>query len=270
MTDDIEPGGSARAPEHGISIRRDLDDEPEAAIRNAAPDLLTPIDPSSPVSGHVPLADSGRAPASHMPEHDWPAASVVLVPILRPAGTHGLRIDEIDRATLVAHANKAHTMPLLGDGPCGLAVVYALPAAGFDVIVNGEHILSWGVEPEAVHDAALANLAAWSAGADWSDESSGGRRLISSDTGAGWDAARILLPEVRQFLEGKLRIEPQARVLIGLPDRHLLMAGALLPGDAEFAVLFHDYVAEHGDGADEPIDRRVFELVGSELVEFSA
>lgn len=269
MTDDVEPGGSARGTEHGISIRRDLDDEPEAVIRDAAPDLLTPIDPSSPVSGHVPLADTGQASVWRMPEHDWSAATAAILPILRPVGTHGLRINEIDRATLVAHATQAHTMPLLGDGPCGLAVVFALPAAGFDVIVNGEHILSWGVEPEAVHDAALANLAAWSAGADWSDESSGGRRLISSDTGAGWDAARILLPEVRRFLAAELRIAPEDRVLIGLPDRHLLMAGALLPGDPDFAALFHDYVAEHSDGADEPIDRRVFELVGSELAEFS-
>ncbi len=42
----------------------------------------------------------------------------------------------------------------------------------------------------------MRNLAAWSATAPWTDEVSGERRLISSDTGNGWDAARILLPEV--------------------------------------------------------------------------
>lgn len=270
MTDDVEPGGSGRGTEHGITIRRDLDDEPEGAFRDSAPDRLAPIDASSPVSGHVPSVDTGRLPVSRMPEHDWAAAAAAIMPILRPPGTQGLRISEIDRASLAANATKAHTTPLLGEGPCGLAVVYALPAVGFDVIVNGEHLLSWGVEPTAVDDAALRNLAAWSAGAAWSDESSGARRLISSDTGGGWDAARVLLPEVRQLLAAKLRIGPEDRVLVGLPDRHLLMAGALLPGDADFATLFHDYVTEHSGGADEPIDRRVFELVGTELVEFVA
>ncbi len=189
------------------------------------------------------------------------------MPVLRPVGSAGLRIDEVDRAALVANANKAHTLPLLGDGPCDLAVAYALPATGFDVIVNGEHLLSWNVEPGAVHDAAMANLAAWSAGAEWSDESSGDRRLLSSDTGSGLDAARILLPEVRAHLVAELG--GAGRVLVGLPDRHLLMAGALRPGDDDFAALLRDYVVEHSAGADEPIDRRIFELSGTTLVEFA-
>jgi len=219
------------------------------------------------VSGHVRASDAGAAAASLMPEHDWTAASAVVVPVLRPVGTVGLRIDEVDQAALVANANKAHTLPLLGDGPCGLAVAYALPATGFDVIVNGEHLLSWNVEPGAVHAAALANLAAWSASAEWSDEVSGDRRLLSSDTGSGLDAARILLPEVRDRLMTELA--GTGRVLVGLPDRHLLLAGALRPGDDDFAALLRDYVVEHSAEADEPIDRRVFELSGSTLVEFS-
>ena len=38
---------------------------------------------------------------------------------------------------------------------------------------------------------------------------------------------------------------------------------ALRPGDGDFAVLFADFIVEHSGGADEPIDRRVFELVDS-------
>ena len=116
--------------------------------------------PSAAMSGRP--SRPGRARRSR-PEHDWTAASAVVIPVLRPAGTVGLRIGEVDRDILVANANKAHTLPLVGDGPCDLVVVYALPATGFDVIVNGEHLLAWSVEPEAVHDAAMANLAAWSA-----------------------------------------------------------------------------------------------------------
>ena len=185
-----------------------------------------------------------------------------------PGGTVGLRLDEVDRAALVANANKAHTLPLLSDGPCGLAVTYALPATGFDVLVNGEHLLSWSVEPDAVHSAAMANLAAWSAGADWSDEVSGDRRLMSSDTGSGLDASRILLPEVHAYLTAQLGGDG-GRILVGLPDRHLLMAGTLRAGDDDFAALLREYVGDHNEGADEPIDRRIFELTEAGLVEFA-
>jgi hypothetical protein len=37
------------------------------------------------------------------------------------------------------------------------------------------------------------------------------------------------------------------------------------PGDEEFATLFAEFVVEQSGGADEPIDRRVFELVDGEL-----
>ena len=94
---------------------------------------------------------------------------------------------------------------------------------------------------------------------------SGERRLISSDTGEGWDAARILLPDVLDRLAAELGAA--GRVLIGVPERHLLVAGALRPDDAEFATLFTDFVVEASGGADEPVDRRVFELVGGQLVE---
>ncbi len=99
----------------------------------------------------------------------------------------------------------------------------------------------------------------------WTDEVSGARRLLSSDTGEGWDASRILLSEVREYLARE--VGSAGRVLVGLPERHLLVAGSLAPGDDEFAALFAEFVREHSGGADEPIDRRVFELVGGDLVE---
>jgi hypothetical protein len=263
MTDDS--GASGR--DYGSDIARDLGDGPPGALRDTAPDILGPIDAAAPISGHV-RAPATAAGASHAPEHDWTAASAVVVPVLRPTGTVGLQLDQVDRAALVANANKAHTLPLVSDGPCGLVVSYALPATGFDVLVNGEHLLSWNVEPEAVHATAMTNLAAWSASAEWSDEVSGDRRLLSSDTGAGLDASRILLPEVRAHLTAELG-GPGARILVGLPDRHLLMAGALRPGDDDFAALLREYVSDHSEGADEPIDRRVFELTEAGLVEFA-
>ena len=261
MERDLE-GGSER----GSDIGRDLADESPGALRDTAPDVLAPIDASAPVSGHHPPREpSGSIAAS--PEHDWSAASTILFPILRPPGTPGMVVADIDQAALSADAARSHSQPLIDEGPAGLGVVYGLHAGGFDVIVNGDHVLSWGVPVAEIQEVALRNLAAWSRGAAWTDEVSGERRLISSDTGDGWDASRILLPEVIDRLSAELG--SGGRVLVGLPERHLLTAGALRPGDDEFAALFAEFIVEASGGADEPIDRRVFEIVDGHLVEFS-
>ncbi len=245
---------------------RDLADDSPGLLRDTAPDVLAPIDESSPVSGHQPPPAATGSIASS-PEHDWDTASSLLFPLLRPAGTQGLPLAEIDAAVLAADAARNHSQPLVDEGPEGLSVVYALTAGSYDIIVNADHLLSWGVMPEAIQEAAMRNLAAWSATAPWTDEVSGERRLISSDTGDGWDASRVLLPEVTEKLAAELG--STGRILIGLPERHLLVAGALRDDDPEFAALFADFVVESSGGADEPIDRRIFEIVDGRLVEAS-
>ncbi len=250
----------------GADAARDFGDEPRPAWRDAAPDLLAPIDPDSPVSGHRAPRDD-RPSLMDTPEHDWSHARGLIYPALRPVGTQGLSFDSIDPETLAAQTARSHVAPLLDEGPAGLPVVYGIHASGFDIIVNGDHLLSWAVAPAAIKEAGLANLGAWSATAPWTDEVSGDRRLVSSESGEGWDAARILLPEVRQHLATELGA--YGRILVGLPERHLLVAGSLRPDDPEFATLFADFVLEQAGGADEPIDRRVFELVDGRLVDFA-
>lgn len=253
--------------EIGRDLDRDWGDGPAPAYRDTPPDPLAPIDPDAPVSGHfVDFADHPVAPSAS-PEHDWSLAASLIFPLLRPVGTAGLDVASTDPAELRATAGQSHAQPLVDEGPCGLAVVYAMPASGFDVIVNGDHLVSWGVEPTAIQDAAIANLAAWSAATPWSSEESGGRRVVSSDSGTGWDATRILLPEVRAHLADAFG--GAGRILVGLPERHLLVAGLMRPGDEEFGSLFHEFVVEQSGGADEPIDRRIFELVEGRLVEFA-
>ncbi|MFL5680402.1 MAG: hypothetical protein ACJ77B_07360 [Chloroflexota bacterium] len=250
----------------GRDHERDFGDEPAPAYRDSAPDYLAPIDDSAPVSGHArPREPSGSI--FDAPEHDWSHAADLIFPALRPAGTSGLRAEGLDVAALAGHAGSAHSQPIIADGPCGLLIVYGLQAGGFDVIVNAEHLLSWSVGPQEVAEAAFNNLRRWSAQAPWTDEVSGDRRLLSSDSGDGGDAARILLPEVREHLASELAAA--GRVLVGLPERHLLIAAALRPDDDEFAALFSEFVVEHSAGADEPIDRRVFELADTVLVEFA-
>ena len=251
----------------GRDLARNLGDEPPSSFRKAAPDILGPIDESSPVSGHTPARTSTTS-AVDSPEHDWNLARDLIRPAFREVGTKGLAMEGITRDTLGQHAMQSHAQPLIDDGPAGLPVVYAMPAGGFDIVVNGDHLLSWGIEPVELQDAAMRNLASWAASAPWTNEVSGERRLISSDTGDGLDAVRILLPDVVAHLAQELG-SGGARVLVGIPERHLLTAASLHPGDQEFAAMFAEFIVEQSGGADEPIDRRVFEIVGGHLVEFS-
>jgi hypothetical protein len=255
------PGGS----DVGRDIERDLGDAPPATLRDTAPDYLSPIDASAPVSGHVAPAAATTAIAD-APEHDWELAKTLIYPAFRPVGTLGLAIDSIDMGSLGAHATQSHAQPLIDQGLAGLPVVYTIAAGGFDIVVNGDHLLTWGIEPHEIQDAAMRNLAAWSATAAWSSEESGSRHLLSSQTGDGFDAVRILLPEVVAHLAAVLG--SFGRILVGIPERHLLIAGSMRPGDDDFAGLFAEFVVEQSGGADEPVDRRVFELKDGRLIEF--
>lgn len=250
----------------GRGVVHDLGDEPPPLYRDTAPDVLAPIDETAPVSGHVPPPEQVRS-AVDTPEHDWERARALIRPAFRPVGTQGLPVESFQTETLLSHGSH-HAQPLLDVGPAGLPVVYTMSAGAFDIVVNGEHLLSWGVQPVDLQDAALQNLAAWSAGAAWTDEVSGEHHLISSETGDGTDAVRILLPDVVEHLTRALGGE--GRILIGIPERHLLTAASLRPGDEEFAAMFSEFIVEQSGGADEPIDRRVFELVDGHLVEYDA
>ena len=195
------------------------------------------------------------SPVSLTAEHSWEAAAPILYPVLRPAGTPGLRLAAITTPSSAA----GNADLLLDDGPVDLKVAYAMTADGFDVLVNGDHLAAWGISPATLREAAHRNLAAWASEAAWSIDAAGPRRVISSDTGDGWDASRILLPDAIAHLVGELG-GPGNRVLVGLPARHLLIAGTLHGDDPEFASLFADFVQEYHGDSDESIDHRLFEL----------
>jgi hypothetical protein len=259
-----DPTTRPRPIEPAVAV--EVEEEGAPAIRTMRPDVFAPIDPDAPVSGHyVPAEFRSHAEA---PEHDWATAATGLYPLLRPAGTSGTRLANLDLANLATHANLTHAQPLLDDGPEGLAVVYAIASSGFDVITNADHLLAWGVTPQQLRDTAFRNLAAWSQKTGWAEEADGDRKLLSSASGEAWDAGRILLPEVRQHLASSLS-GGGARVLVGLPDRDLLVASRLTSADAEFAGHFEAFVSEQSDSADEPIDRRVFELRDGQLIPFA-
>jgi hypothetical protein len=245
----------------------DIGDAPPPAWREKAPNLLGKIDDDAPISGHHRPAEDG-VPVSESPEHDWAAAASSVFPVLRPSDAAGPRLADLDSARLRKEGVRTHAQPVIDNGPAGLAIAYILRATSFDVLVNADHLLGWAIEPDQLRDRALRNLAEWSETAPWTDELSGARRLLSSVTGDGGDAARILLADVRRYLGDELGAS--GRILVGLPDRDMLVAGPYRSDDREFATLFADFVAEQSGGADEPIDHRVFELVEGELQPFVA
>ena len=259
--DVTDPEPTAERPAKSLDLEYE-----EGALRDHAPDIRTPIDESAPVSGHRPPPTEGIRWAE-APEHDWTAAASRIMPVLRPPGSQGTALAGLDREALAREALKSHASPVIDAGPVDLAIAYALRAESFDVLINADHLMAWGIEPAVLRETALENLGLWSTVAPWNDELSGERRLLSSESGEGGDAARILLAEVRRHLTDELA-RGGGRVLVGLPDRDLLVAGAGPAGDDEFAALFSEFVVEQSGGADEPIDRRVFELVDGELRPF--
>jgi hypothetical protein len=228
---------------------------------------MDPFPPTADVPPDAPPeSGEGSSPpgVSFAPEHDWAAAAVLLFPVLRPAGMVGTLLDSLATPTSAA----GDTSPLIEPGPADLVVAFAISASGFDVLANGDHLAAWSIPPATLREAAFGNLAAWSARAPWSEETDGQRRILSSDTGDGWDAARILLPDVTAHVVATLG-DGGARVLVGLPARHLLLAAALRPEDPEFGLLFADFVQDYAEDSDEAIDRRVFELIDGRLVPFT-
>lgn len=201
---------------------------------------------------------------------DWQQVKAGVFPCLLPPGTQG---EPAERERDWANEGiQTHAQPLITEGPCGLVVGFVLRATGFDVLVNAQHLHDWSVSAQDLAVTAGNNLAVWSDAAAWSDETSGDHRLRSSETGGGHDAARILLPAVRLDLAAQLGRggPPGTRILVGLPDRDLLVAGALPPGDTAFASMFREFVMDHSESADQPIDRRLFEVQGDQLVEYSS
>jgi hypothetical protein len=246
---------------------RDLADEATGELRSEPPDILSPIDEDAPVSGHRPPPEL-TIPGAQAPEHDWAAAKGRVFPLLRPAGTLGVALDEARSVSLVD--SLANTQPVISRGPVDLMVAYGMAADGFAILVNAEHLLSWGIDGATLHEAAMVNLAAWSAQAEWIDERTTDRRLVSSSTGEGYDAARILLPEVRERIADLGADAPAGtRILVGLPERDMLVAGPLVPGDDEFAALLGEFLGEQHDAAVQPITEAIFELRGTELVSFA-
>ena len=156
---DRDQGGS----DVGRDLQRDVGDEPPAAIRDAAPDYLAPIDDTAPVSGHTPPPETS-ASAADTPEHDWEHAKGRVYPAFRPVGTQGEPVDSFDLLAATADG-RSHTQPLIDEGPAGLPVVYAPRRRRVRRDRQRRPPPDVGDRSGRPADAAMGNLTTWSASA---------------------------------------------------------------------------------------------------------
>ena len=251
----------------GRDIERDLGDEPPAAIRDAAPDYLAPIDdvragqrPHARARGHDVGRRFARARLGARAGPHLPGAS-------GRSGRRGSTIESIDRDALAAHAasEPRPAAPRRGSGR----------SAGrlHDRCRRLRHRRQR--RPPAVvgrragRDPGRRDAQPRPLVGDGAVDRRDLRRPAAHQLGHRRRLGRRPDPAARgRRPPRRPSSAPHGRILVGLPERHLLTAGSLRPDDDDFAALFADFVVEQSGGADEPIDRRVFELVDGRLVEF--
>ena len=214
------PGGS----DVGRDLGRDFGDEPAPAIRDARPTTSRRSTPLARSAATCPRPN--RDVADGLARARLGAREGLIYPAFRPVGTQGLDIESLDRDRLSRRAPSA--TPSRSSMSARPACPSSTPRCGRlrrrrqrrPPAVVGSRA---GGDPGSRDGQPRAMVRP----APWTDEISGDRRLVSSDTGDGWDAARILLPEVVAHLTPELA--PYGRILVGLPERHLLTAASLRP-----------------------------------------
>ena len=259
-----EPQGGS---DYGLDLRRDMGDEPPGddpryGAGPAGPDRCVLAGERSRAGPRV------SGPVAETPEHDWAAASRIIYPALRPVGTQGLA-GRRDRSRGPRRGGQPEPLPAAHRrGP----VRHARRLRPQCRLVRRHRQRRpspvVGRAAAEVQDAAMGNLASWSAARCM--DRRGVRRATPALVRHGRWLGRRPDPAARKSsTTSAASSDRSAGFSSALPERHLLIAGTLRPGDDEFAALFADFIVEHSGGADEPIDRRVFELVDGRLVEFA-
>jgi uncharacterized protein YtpQ (UPF0354 family) len=92
--------------------------------------------------------------------------------------------------------------PAQTDFPAGLAVVYAVDRESDFTLVTPADVERWGRPLGEIHRIALANLARQTNGQDWLlCEASGGEKLCGWAMEDGYDATRVIVPDLRRQIE---------------------------------------------------------------------
>lgn len=148
--------------------------------------------------------------------------------------------------------------------PGGLAVIYAVDGEDAFTLVRPEDVERWGTTLEELHELALDNLLAQTNEEEpLLCEPSGGQQLCGWASGDGYDAARMVVPELRDQIVEELG-GPAA---YAVPMENVFIALALdVLENANTEQLFRVKLQRDFQTSDDPLSPDIFVERGRELV----
>ncbi|MCW5849777.1 MAG: DUF1444 family protein [Anaerolineae bacterium] len=149
--------------------------------------------------------------------------------------------------------------PLVGD----LSIVYVADTPTSMRFLTDEDIAKNKLTLAQLHELTLANLARKIANTGYMVAGEGARTLLISQSRDSYDAARILLPDLRtqavQYLGG-------GRLLFGIPNRDFLIM--LSDQDTEFVAEIAAQVARDYESQPHPLSPRLYTIVDGKFTEY--
>jgi uncharacterized protein YtpQ (UPF0354 family) len=150
--------------------------------------------------------------------------------------------------------------PFLGD----MMITYVLSEGNRLAYINEQHLDSWQIGAHDVHKQAISNLRQRTDDhGSYTATGEGARRIVIFNTQDGFDATRLLLPDM---LAG-LRRQFPGRMVIGVPNRDFM----ILFSDSDETILANVASQIEADAAQKAngLTDRLFTLEGSEVREYT-
>ncbi|MCU0492199.1 MAG: DUF1444 family protein [Chloroflexaceae bacterium] len=156
-------------------------------------------------------------------------------------------------------------LPMLAYRPflAELIVTYVIDEPSSVAFINEEHLERWEMNEQELHDHALENLRRrTSETAKYTTLGEGAQRLFIFSTQDGYDATRLLLPEMLMEWRSAL----PGNMVIGIPNRDFLIAFS----DADRTVLANVARQVQTDAVERSygLTERLFTLVAGEIREY--
>jgi uncharacterized protein YtpQ (UPF0354 family) len=101
-----------------------------------------------------------------------------------------------------------------------LIITYVIDEQGSVSYINEQHMKNWNIDMTALHTVALDNLRSRTAQTPYTTVGEGVQRLFIYNSQDGYDATRLLLPEVLE----PWRVTLPGHMVIGIPNRDFLVA----------------------------------------------
>lgn len=149
--------------------------------------------------------------------------------------------------------------PFLAD----LIITYVIDEAESVVFINEDHLERWDTTEHEVHTQALANLHNRTrTSVDYATAGTGAQRLFIFNSQDGYDATRILLPDILD----QWRRQIPGNLVIGIPNRDFLIAFS----DADRTVLANVAQQVQADSVQRAygLTDRLFTLINGEIREY--